>query len=132
MCYTGDGTVYRFNPDGPANEWATVAPQAASSAVNGSASFYLPDDLWGIRDVLQPSGLAAKPFRYASADALTVLSAGQDFVKGELYYGTKMADVLRSFGLAKATPGELFYFTDEQEHKERIAAPSRRTVRSAA
>ncbi len=116
VCYSGDGTVYRFNPDAPGDDWSPVTPQAAGS-VPTDADVYLPDDLWGAPDVSQSSRTVARPFQYRSADNRTVLPAGQDFVKGELYYGTKMADVLRSFSLAKTKAGQRFYFTDEQEHK---------------
>ena len=116
VSYSGDGTMYRFNPDAPGAEWTVVTPQAAGPAQAG-ADIYLPDDLWGAHGVLQSAGIAAKPYQYRSADGLTVLPAGQDFVKGELYYGTKMADVLRSFSLAKTAAGRRFYFTDEQEHR---------------
>ncbi len=42
---------------------------------------------------------------------------GEDFVTGQLYYGTKMADVLRAFALAKAQEGKLFYASDESMQK---------------
>jgi len=38
-------------------------------------------------------------------------------VNGELYYGSKMHDVLRAFGLAPATIGQPFYVCDEEEQK---------------
>ena len=50
---------------------------------------------------------------YVSPDRSVFLPAGNDFVTGQLYYGTKMADVLRAFALSPATPGKLFYVTDE-------------------
>jgi len=34
-----------------------------------------------------------------------------------LYYGSKMHDVLRAFGLARAIPGQRFYISDEEEEK---------------
>ena len=38
-------------------------------------------------------------------------------MSGQLYYGSKMHDVLRAFGLAPAVPGQSFYVSDEEEEK---------------
>ncbi|HZY74236.1 MAG TPA: SMP-30/gluconolactonase/LRE family protein, partial [Edaphobacter sp.] len=45
------------------------------------------------------------------------LPAGEDFVSGALYYGTKMADVLRAFSLAPAVSGHPFYISSESDEK---------------
>jgi sugar lactone lactonase YvrE len=45
------------------------------------------------------------------------IPAGEDFVSGQLYYGSKMHDVLRAFGMAPAIPGQPFYVSDEEEEK---------------
>ena len=58
-----------------------------------------------------------KPYQYISTDGSTFIPAGEDFVTGALYYGTKMADLLRAFGLAHAVPGKPFYVSDESEQK---------------
>jgi sugar lactone lactonase YvrE len=50
-------------------------------------------------------------------DGSTFLPAGRDFVNGELYYGSKIHDVLRAFGLAPARVGKTFYVTDESEQR---------------
>ena len=57
-----------------------------------------------------------------SADGSTFIPAGEDFVSGALYYGTKMADLLRAFGLAQAVSGKPFYVTDESEQKTYVAS----------
>jgi hypothetical protein len=44
---------------------------------------------------------------------MILLPAGQDSVDEELYCGTKMADVLRAFGLSEVVPGRPLYVTDE-------------------
>ena len=56
-----------------------------------------------------------KEFQFISPDGTTFIPAGQDFINATQYYGTKMHDVLRAFGLAKAVPGKPFYITDEAE-----------------
>jgi sugar lactone lactonase YvrE len=56
-----------------------------------------------------------KRYHYLSPDGTTFLAAGQDFVSGTMSWGVKAADVLRTFGLAKAQPGKPFYFTSEAD-----------------
>jgi sugar lactone lactonase YvrE len=58
---------------------------------------------------------AARSFQYLSPDGTTFISAGRDFVTGASAWGVKSADLLRSFGLAVAKPGEPFYVTSESE-----------------
>src|SRR5258708_11974073 len=62
-----------------------------------------------------------KPYHYISPDGSIFIPTGEDFVSGALYYGTKMADVLRAFGLAQAVPGKHFYISDESEQKTYVA-----------
>jgi sugar lactone lactonase YvrE len=38
-------------------------------------------------------------------------------VQGQLYYGTKMADILRAYSLAKAVSGHPFYVSDESDER---------------
>jgi hypothetical protein len=40
-----------------------------------------------------------------------------DFINNDLYYGIKMHDVIRAFGLEAAVPGKPFYVSDESEEK---------------
>lgn len=48
--------------------------------------------------------------------------AGADFVTGELYYGSKLNDALRAFGLAPAIAGKPFYVSDESEEKTYVGS----------
>jgi sugar lactone lactonase YvrE len=63
------------------------------------------------------AALAKKPYQFLSADGSTLIPAGKDFVSGELYYGSKLHDLLRAFGMASAIPGQPFYVSDESEDK---------------
>ncbi len=45
------------------------------------------------------------------------IPAAEDFVQGTLSWGTKMADILHAFGIAKAIPGQPFYVSDEAQEK---------------
>jgi sugar lactone lactonase YvrE len=113
--YSGDGTVYSFRPDAPENELTLLKPTPASA--HPGATVVLPIDYWRNENDFAQAIPVAKPYQYVSPDGSTILPAGQDFVKGELYYGTKMADVLRAYGLAKSAPGKPFYVTDESGQK---------------
>jgi hypothetical protein len=57
----------------------------------------------------------ARPWQYLAPDGGTLISSGDDFVKGHTEWGTKMSDLLRTFGLQKAVPGHPFYVTSESE-----------------
>jgi sugar lactone lactonase YvrE len=46
-----------------------------------------------------------------------MITAGDDFVHGQTQWGTKMADVLRGFGLVNAVPGHPVYVTAEDEQR---------------
>jgi sugar lactone lactonase YvrE len=52
-----------------------------------------------------------------SPDRSTFIPAGEDFVSGKLYYGSKMHDVIRAFGLAPVRIGATIYVCDEEEQK---------------
>ena len=45
----------------------------------------------------------------------------KDFVSGELYYGSKLNDLLRAFGMGAAVAGQPFYVSDESEEKTYVA-----------
>jgi sugar lactone lactonase YvrE len=105
--YAGNGTVYWFRPDAPESELTLLKPEAAQPRTGMTA--VLPVDYWSVREeTTQP-----RPWQYVSPDGTVFLPAGDDFVQGQLYYGTKMADVLRAFGLARAVAGHPFYISDE-------------------
>lgn len=115
VAYEGDGTVLAFRPDVDGSDITALKPQPAASRPDMTA--ILPLNLWTgdasfLRDCTTP-----KPFHYISPDETTFIPAGQDFVSGATMWGTKLADVLRAFGLAPAIAGEPFYVTNEAELK---------------
>jgi hypothetical protein len=91
----------------------TASPTTARPGLDA----FLPVDHWNMRPSLLDPTLLHREFQYVSPDGTTFLPAGDNFVDGALYYGTKMSDVLRTFALAKAVPGQPFYVTEEEEHK---------------
>jgi len=58
-----------------------------------------------------------KAYQFVSLDGTTFIPAGKDFVSGELYYGSKIHDVLRAFGMAPVTVGKRFYICNEEGQK---------------
>jgi len=115
ISYTGNGTVYSFKPDARDDEITLLKPLPAGSRPGMTA--VLPVDYWRNENDFTDFAVQKKPFQYISLDASTFIPAGEDFVTGELYYGSKMHDVLRAFGMAPATADHPFYVTDEEEQK---------------
>jgi hypothetical protein len=115
ISYAGDGTVYSFKPDSPLDELTVL--KAQPSVARSGMDAYLAVDRWKLDGSAGQPDALQRGFQYVSPDGTTYLPAGEDFVSGALYYGTKMSDVLRSFALAKVETGRPFYITDEEEHK---------------
>lgn len=110
VSYQGNGTVYTFRPDTPEDQVTFLQPQTAVQRPQMTP--ILPVDVWAKRDLP-----ATAPWQYIAPDGSIFLPAGDDFVHGQLYYGTKMADVLRAFSLAPADAGRPFYISDESQQK---------------
>jgi sugar lactone lactonase YvrE len=113
VSYAGSGTVYAFKPGWPEDQLDLLKPVEAAPRARMTAVRPVGD--WRvIRD--QGTGVPlARPFQYLSPDGTTFISAGRDFATGTMAWGVKSADLLRSFGLAAATPGKPFYVTSEAE-----------------
>lgn len=115
VSYAGTGTVYSLRPDDPADTLQILKPQPA--ALRPGLTPVLAIDNWRFDSEEHTDIGGAKPWQYISPDGSTFLPAGEDFVGGALYYGIKMADVLRAFSLGKATPGKTFYVSDERQER---------------
>lgn len=116
VSYEGSGSVYATKPETAGTKMQLLKPMAI--AEHGGATPVLPVDHWRFdQERRAPIGSAAKPWVYVSPDGSLFLPAGDDFVSGALYYGTKMADVLRAFALRPATVGSTFYMTDEGQEE---------------
>jgi sugar lactone lactonase YvrE len=102
---SGAGKVFTFKPDVPPSTVSLLSPEKG-------AGQFLPTAVFAIR------GFATdRPWHYGSAENGGGISAGDTFVSGHTEWGTKMADVLRTFGLQKAVPGRAFYVTSESEQR---------------
>jgi hypothetical protein len=119
VSYAGTGTVYSLKPDDPADKIQILKPQPATP--RPGLTPVLPIDHWRFDSEQYNEIGAAQPWQYLSPDGSTFLPAGDDFVDGTLYYGVKMADVLRAFSLGKAAPGKPFYVSDERQKKTYVA-----------
>src|SRR5258708_6291108 len=115
VSYDGNGTVYSFSPDSPDENITLLKPQPTQPRPSMTA--VLPTNHWRNENDFLKAIPVQKPYHYISPDESIFIPAGEDFVSGALYYGTKMADVLRAFGLAQAVPGKHFYISDESEQK---------------
>jgi len=115
ISYQGQGTVYSIKPDSDFGQVILLQPDA--SAPRPGMTPVLPVDYWGNENDFPEAIVRKRPYQFISPDHSTFIPAGEDFVTGQLYYGSKIHDVLRAFGLAPATPGNAFYVTDESEEK---------------
>jgi sugar lactone lactonase YvrE len=106
---SGAGTVYTFRPDAP-EAITLVDPKPATGS--GSTAMFLPKGVWTMNDFAD-----ARPQQYFSLNGSALISAGDDFAKGHMEWGTKMADLLRTFGLQEAAPGHPFYVAAEYEER---------------
>ena len=111
ISYTGSGTVYTFKPGTPDEDVTVLAAQPSTARVGMTP--VIPVDHWNVGDDFMQGNPQVRPWQFVSPDGTTYIPAGDDFIKGTLYYGSKMHDVIRAFGLAPATPGKPFYVSDE-------------------
>jgi hypothetical protein len=120
ISYAGKGTVYSFNPNLPDGDITLLTAQTA--APRPSVTAILPVNYWRNENDFTEAALVKKPYQFLSSDGSTFIPAGKDFVSGELYYGSKIHDVLRAFGMGPAIPGQPFYVSDESEDKTYAAS----------
>jgi hypothetical protein len=115
VAYRGDGTVYTFDPNQPGDSITLLKPEPAKSRPN--ATPLLPSGVWRNENDFPTALTTAKPYHFVSPDQSVFLPVSEDFLKGALYYGVKMQEVLRTFGLAPASPGKPFYICDENQER---------------
>jgi len=113
VSYSGNGTVYTFDPRSPGSEIRLL--EAVPAAPRPGLSAVLPVGDWRLPRDFVTGALPPRRFHYVSPDGTTYISAGQDFASGAMSWGVKSADVLRAFGLAAAQPGQPFYLTSEAD-----------------
>ncbi len=115
ISYQGNGTVYTFKPGTDFDQLTLLKPEP--SRPRPGMTPILPVDYWRNQNDFPEAVTTKKPYHFVSLDRSIYIPAGEDFVTGKLYYGSKMHDVLRAFGLAPAPAGQTFYVTDEEEQR---------------
>ena len=113
VSYAGAGTVYAFEPGSPLDQLEILEPVDAAPRPGMIAVRPVGD--WRLGRDPATGMPAAKRFHYVSPDGTTCIVAGADFTTGAMSWGVKSADLVRSFGLAAAAPGQPFYVTSESE-----------------
>jgi sugar lactone lactonase YvrE len=113
ISYAGQGTIYSLRPASPGGEITVLKAQA--SAARPGMTAVLPVNHWRLENDFSETVPVGKPYQFVSPDGTTFIPAGEDFITGRLYYGSKLHDVLRAFGMAAAIPGKPFYVSDEEE-----------------
>ncbi len=120
ISYAGSGTVYSFKPDAPDDDITLL--KAVPAAPRSGMTPILPVSFWRNENDSLEAIPAKKPYQFISPDGTTFLPAGEDFVSGRLYYGSKLNDLLRGFGLSAAVQGQPYYVSDESEQKTYVAS----------
>jgi hypothetical protein len=120
VSYAGNGTVYTFKP-GARDDDITLL-KAVPTAPRPGMTPVLPVDYWRNENDFLETVPAKLPYQFVSPDGTTFLPAGEDFVTGELYYGSKLNNTLRAFGFAPVAAGQLFYISDENAEKTYAAS----------
>jgi hypothetical protein len=110
VSYEGKGTVYTFQPGSPETEMTLLKPQPAQPRSRMTA--FLPVDVWSSLDLAQKT-----TWQYVSPDGSIFIPAGDDFVEGQMRWGTKLANILHAFGLEPVVPGHPVYITSESDEK---------------
>ncbi|HEV2134780.1 MAG TPA: glycosyl hydrolase family 28-related protein [Terracidiphilus sp.] len=110
VSYQGKGTVYTFRPGSPETEMTLLKAEPAQP--RSGATAFLPVDVWSSQDLSQKT-----LWQYVSPDGSIFIPAGDDFVRGEMRWGTKLANILHAFGLEAAIPGHPVYITSESDEK---------------
>ena len=105
------GTVYAFDPNAPGFEVTLLKAEPAAPRPGMTA--VLPVNHWRLNDDFETAIGVRREFQFVLPDGKTYLPAGSDFIEGRDYYGAKLHDVLRAFGMAAARPGQRFYVSDE-------------------
>jgi sugar lactone lactonase YvrE len=120
ISYAGNGTVYTFKPDSKNDDIMLL--KAEPSMPRPGMTAVLPANYWRNENDFSEAVPVKKPYQFVSPDGSTFIPAGEDFVSGELYYGSKLHDLLRAFGMAPAVPGQPDYLTDESGEKTYTAS----------
>ncbi len=120
ISYAGNGTIYSFKPGSQGDEVTLL--NAVPAAARPGMTPVLPVNHWRNENDFPEKIPVKKLFQFISPDGSTFIPAGEDFVSGALYYGSKIHDVLRAFSMAPAVASQPYYVTDESEQKTYVGS----------
>jgi hypothetical protein len=120
ISYAGKGIVYSFRPDVQGDDLTRL--EAVPAVSRPGLTPVLPVDYWRNENDFLEDMAAKRTYQFVSPDGTTFLPAGEDFVTGELYYGSKLNDTLRAFGLAPAVADQPYYVSDESGEKTYVGS----------
>jgi sugar lactone lactonase YvrE len=115
VSYAGKSTVYSFKPDAR-DESITILQPEPSTPRQGMTAV-LPVDYWRNENDFPQAIAVPRLWQFVSPDKSVFIPVKQDFIDNDLYYGIRMQDVIRAFGLSPAVAGKPFYVSDESEEK---------------
>jgi hypothetical protein len=115
VSYAGDGTVFSFKPDEPDGKITLLS--AVPSEPRPGMTAVLPVDYWHNENDFPQAARRKPEYQFISPDRTTFLPSDKNFVSGQLYYGSKLNNMLRAFGFGRAVPGQTFYVSDESGEK---------------
>jgi len=115
ISYAGKGIVYSFKPGALDEDITLLTP--VPTVPRPDMTPVLPVNYWRNESNILKDLSAKRQFQYVSPDGSTFFSADDDFVSGRLYYGTKLDDPLRAFGLVPAVANQPYYVSDEEGEK---------------
>ncbi len=110
VAYEGDGTVLAYDPADPASprKLEATPPQPRPDATP-----ILPSSRWEDASSFPQSATVTPAAHFISPDGSVFITAEERFVTGERSWGVKHTPLLRTFALARATPGRPFYVTND-------------------
>jgi len=115
VSYAGSDTVYSFKPESRDESVTFLRPQP--SFPRPGMTPVLPVNFWRSENDFSQAIVAPRPWQFVSPDRSVFIPVNQDFIDDDLYYGVRMQDVVRAFGLEPAPLGKPFYIPDESEEK---------------
>jgi hypothetical protein len=115
VSYADKDTVYSFKPE--SHDESITLLKAQPAAAEPGLTPVLPVNFWRNENDFEQAVVVPRSWQFVSPDKSVFIPVKQDFVDNDLYYGIRMQDVIRAFGLAPVTPGKPFYISDESEEK---------------
>ena len=115
VSYAGKATVYAFKPESRDESIRLLQPEAAMPRAGMTP--VIPVDYWRNENDFPEAIVAPRAWQFVSPDKSVFISVKQDFIDNDLYYGIRMQDVIRAFGLSPVDPKRPFYVSDASEEK---------------